>query len=194
MVMVKKRFGGLQEFDRYKLEESMEEAGARDVVARDIARQIQVSDGTSTEVLRQEVGESLRRADPSIAEVYLSTRWLKAKASDETPVDKGWVSEDLQKLCDEGKQAQASLYFDGSREDIRIEIRHGEAGEIRLHPVVLERLGALEGTRIAVRFRRHPGPRGANSTPSGGPTTKRTPRLPPREEAVVRPQAVRVLR
>ncbi len=187
MVMVKKRFGALQEFDPYKLEESMEEAGARDVVARDIARRIRVSDGTSTEALRQEIGESLRRVDSSIAEVYLSTRWLRAKASDETPVDLGWVSEDLQELCDDGKHAQASLYFDGSREDIRIEIGHGESGEIRLNPVVLERLGALEGTRIAVRFRRHPGPRGADPTPSGGRTTTRTPGLPPRTEPDARP-------
>ncbi len=193
MVMVKRRFGALQEFDRYKLEESMEEAGARDVVAREIAGKIQVSDGTGTEALRQKIGESLRRVDPSIAEVYLSTRWLRAKASEETPVDLGWVSEDLQKLCGEGKHAQASLYFDGNREDIRLEIGHGDSGEVRLNPVVLERLGALEGTRIAVRFRRNPGPRVANPTPPGRATIKSTPHPPPREGAVAQLQAVRAL-
>jgi hypothetical protein len=193
MAMLKKRFGALQEFDRYKLEDSMEEAGASDVVAREIARKIQVPEGASTEALRQRIGESLRRVDPSIAEAYLSTRWLKAKASEGTPVGMGSVSEELRELCDEGKSTQASLYFDGNREDIRIEIGHGDSGEIRLNPVVLERLGALEGTRIAVRFRRIPGPPVTHPTPSGSPTVKSTQNPPPPEAIAAQPQAVPVL-
>ena len=193
MVLVKKRFGALHELDRYKLEESMEEAGARDVVAKEIAMNVEVPDGTSTEAIRQKIGESLWSVDPSIAEVYLSTRWLKAKASEETPVDMGSVTEDLQPLCNDVKSTQASLYFDGNREDIRIEIGHGESGEIKLNPVVLERLGALEGTRIAVRFRRNPRPRVTGTAPSIHPAIKGNPRAPPHQAPVAQLQAVPVL-
>ncbi len=155
MTMIKKRSGEMQEFSRAKMEESMKRAGAKEEVVKKLAESIQVQEGMATQDLRQRIGEELRKVDSSIADAYVSTRRLKAKANPETPADQGRVSEYLAKLFEQQKALPASLYLGARKKDVRVEPAHKTYGEIWLNKTVLDQLAAQDGMRIAVRFRRN---------------------------------------
>lgn len=153
MTKVTKRSGEAQAFDRRKLEESLKKAGATDEIVRRVADRIQPVEGMATDQLRMRVAEELRREKPDIADAYLRTVRLQARTNPELPAGRVRVPEALPRIPDLAANPSARIGF-GNRWAVVDAERALKAREVWINRIDLQKLGATEGTRIAVHFPR----------------------------------------
>jgi len=152
MPRIKKLSGVEEEFERAKLESSLQRAGAAEQVARELASRISAREGMSTEELRSQVLSQLRAKDPAAAERYERTRCCEARASAEVPQDAARLHpETLKRL---GIQPGATLELEhvGRRQTLKAEESSAiSSREVHLHSEVLSSLGASAGAKLALR-------------------------------------------
>lgn len=70
MIELKKRTGETQKFDLNKLEKSIRAAGVDQPTSHEIASRIKPKEGWSTQEVRSQVVNELKRKDPEAAERY----------------------------------------------------------------------------------------------------------------------------
>ena len=85
MSRIRKPCGTEEEFDRKRLERSIESAGVRTEVARKIAQDVNVTDGLSTDIIRNSVAGELGKIDPKLSRTYMATENLVMKREPRMP-------------------------------------------------------------------------------------------------------------
>jgi|SRR3972149_1409287 len=161
MTKVKKRSGEMQDLDRAKLEASIRRAGATEEIAKKVVSRVQPMDGIPTDELRKLVAEELRKEEPNLAESYLMTVRLPAKAHPEVVTGVARVPQRLPRVPEIPHSMLARVVYGDKLTEVRVEPVL-QVREIWLNRGDLESLGAREGARVAVRFQR------ANRGPTGG--------------------------
>jgi hypothetical protein len=151
MTLVNKRTETEEEFDRTKLEESITRAGATEERAKEIASGIDSTTLETTEEIRRLVAEELRKTDAAIAERYEGTRNLAAKKAMEAVM--GTVRLHMETMKALGANTGDSIIIEhrGNTHTLKAETAPVEIREMHLHETDLEKLGATEGARLAVR-------------------------------------------
>ena len=163
MTNLKKRNGEMQKYDAAKLEASITRAGASDDLARAVAARVQVTEGMLTEQIRQRIAEELRKTGPQVAEAYALTTRLPARLKPEVSTGAVRVPQLLPRIPD----ARASPRVWVSNQSRKVELRPEAAlttHEIWMNRAEFEKLGAVEGSRLAVRFQ----PPAPATTSTGG--------------------------
>ena len=163
MTKVKKRSGEVQDFDRRKLEESVKKAGATEETARRVAERVQPIEGMDTAQIRTKVAEELRREKPDLAEGYLRTILLKARANPELAPGNVRVPEALPRVPEIAPNQNARVGFGNKWAEVSVQ-RALKTREVWMNRADLQRLGATEGARVAVRFPRGSSPPGAGAS------------------------------
>lgn len=144
----------MQEFDRRKLEESIRKAGASDETARKVADRIKHSEGTTTEELRKQVSQELKRENAALSGAYASTRRLRARSASDLAAGVVLLHEELLKQYGlQSGQAAHVVHMD-RRADVHIRpTESAKPAEIWMSRSDLDRLGATEGSRVNIRFK-----------------------------------------
>lgn len=70
MTKIKKRSGNKQEFKREKLRRSIKKAGAKEEMAKKVARKIEPNEGMPTSKIRRKVAKELENHDKKLAKAY----------------------------------------------------------------------------------------------------------------------------
>lgn len=155
MSKIRKPCGNEEEFDRTRLERSIRSAGARPETADRIARSIHVTEGLSSEIVRNAVAEELRKEDPMLSKTYMATENLVTKREPKMPQGVAHVSADVLRYLRVPPGQQAVLAHAGRVADVRVEgAKTVHPKEIALSGADLNRLAADEGARVSVRFPR----------------------------------------
>jgi len=155
VVKIRKTTGGLEDFDRRKLEKSIRHAGASEEVAKSISERIEPSEGMSTEELRRKVSEELRRKNEALSGAYTTTKRLKARSSSDLKSGVVRMHEELIKSF--GIHAGDKVSLTHLENEARVEVQaegSGNPREVVVNRSDLEKLGAEEGARVNVRFPR----------------------------------------
>ena len=107
----------------------------------------------ATDQLRKKVAEEARKERPDIADAYLRTVRLKARENHELPPGTVRVPEALPRIPDLPPKPRARIGLGNKWAVVEVE-RALKAREIWINQVDLQKLGAADGTRIAVHFPR----------------------------------------
>ncbi|HEV8595683.1 MAG TPA: hypothetical protein VGR51_09165, partial [Thermoplasmata archaeon] len=142
-------------------------AGATEETARRVAERVQPIDGMDTAQIRTKVGEELRRERADLADAYLRTVLLKSRASPELTPGNVRVPEALPRIPAIAQTQNARVGFGNKWAQVSVQ-RALKTREVWMNQADLQRLGAGEGSRVAVQF-----PRGVPPPAPGAP------RLPP---------------
>ena len=152
MPRIRKASGVEEEFERTKLESSLQRAGVAEQVAREIASRISVREGMSTSEIRSQVLSELRAKDPATAERYEHTRCCAAQASTEVPQDTVRLHPETLKRLGVQPGATLELEHAGRRRTLRVEESSAiSSRELHVHSEVLSSLGASAGAKLALR-------------------------------------------
>jgi len=152
MPRIRKLSGTEEEFERAKLESSLQRAGTAEQVARELATRLSVREGLSTSELRSQVLSELRAKDAAAAERYERTRCCAAQASAGVPQDVVRLHPETLKRLEVQPGATLELEHAGRRRTLRAEESSAVSSqELHIHNDVLSSLGASAGAKLALR-------------------------------------------
>ncbi len=144
----------MQEFDQKKLEESIRRAGASDETAKRVAERVKPFDGMTTDELRRQVSQELRRENEALSGAYTSTRRLRARAAKDLSSGVVLLHDELLKQYGLQSGQPAYVVHLDKRADVQVRpTESAKQAEIWMSRSDLERLGASEGSRVNVRFK-----------------------------------------
>lgn len=129
----------------------MRRAGATSEMAKRVADRVQPYEGIATDLLRKRVADEIRREQPPIADAYLRTVRLKARAAADVPSGRVRIPDALPRVPDLGPITNARVGFGDKWAQVAVE-RSLRTREVLMNQADLQRLGATEGARVAVHF------------------------------------------
>jgi len=150
-VKIKKKSGEPADFDRGKLETSMQNAGASADVARRISERIRPSEGLSTDDLRKSVVEELLKENAALSGAYMSTKRLRVRSASD--LASGVARLHAEHVHGLRSDVNAILLYASKKAEVRLEPSPtADRKEIHLNKVDIDKLGAQDGSRVSVRF------------------------------------------
>ncbi len=153
MAKVRKRSGESEEFDRQKLEKSVQRAGASPEVAKRVAQEVEPKGDVSSEELRRRVADELRKESTSLSGAYLSTKMLRTKTSSDLKSGMVRIHEDL--LRRQGAKSGEHVMLRHRDHEAKMQIESDSnlhPREIAVSRSDLDKLEAQEGIRLDVKF------------------------------------------
>jgi len=150
-VKIKKKSGEPADFDRGKLETSMQNAGASADVVKRISERIQPSEGLSTDDLRKSVAEELRKENAALSGAYMSTKRLRVRSVSD--LASGVARLHAEHVHGLRSDVNAILLYASKKAEVRLEPSpSADRKEIHLNKVDIHKLGAQDGYRVSVSF------------------------------------------
>ena len=150
---IRKKSGELEDFDKGKLEKSMQNAGASVEISGRISERIQPVEGLSTEDLRRRVAEELQRENQALSGAYMSTRSLRVRG--EASLGQGIARLNADHLRGLQPDREALLISASRKAEVRLQpVTGASPSEIFLSNADMQSLGAQEGSRIQVKYPR----------------------------------------
>jgi hypothetical protein len=153
LAKVTKRSGEVEEFDRKKLENSIQRSGASPEVAKRVAQRVEPKGDTSSEEIRRRVAEELRQESSALSGAYLSTKLLRLRTSSDLKSGVVRIHEDLLKR--QGARSGEHVMLRHKDHEAKMQIEsHSDLHprEIVVSMSDLGKLGAQEGIRLDVKF------------------------------------------
>jgi len=150
---IRKRMGIPQEFDRSKIQRSMECSGVPTSIASMIAAEVKPKEDMSTEEIRKYVVNRLKQENPAYAASYESTRRLNIRGS--AYVSKGVcrINEDFMSRMGLEPGQNVMLMSGDSRIDLRAEsVPSLSSREVLVNDTDLNALRAPPGARIELKM------------------------------------------
>ncbi|MFQ5910433.1 MAG: ATP cone domain-containing protein [Thermoplasmata archaeon] len=153
-MLVTKRAGHEEKFNRKKLVSSLRRAGVPRKTARRIVAEIGKSETETTTEMRGRVVRELRKMDPSLARRYESTRSLAVRESAETV--RGTVRLYVGTLNDLGvkRGEDVTLEHRGREKTLVAEAGPVQERWIGMNVSDMKDMRVKEGTRLSVRLQR----------------------------------------
>lgn len=152
MPRIRKLSGIEEEFDRAKLEGSLQRAGASESSASELASKLSIREVISTSELRSQVLSELKAVDAKAAERYERTRCCEARASTEVPKDVVRLHPDILKRLGVPSGGTLELEHAGKRQTLRAEESSAVSSrELQIHNEMLSSLGASTGAKLSLR-------------------------------------------
>lgn len=148
---IRKKSGESADFDRGKLETSMQNAGASADVVKRISERIQPSEGLSTDDLRKSVAEELLKENAALSGAYMSTKRLRVRSASD--LASGVARLHAEHVRGLRSDVNAILLYASKKAEVRLEPSPAaDRNEIHLNKVDIDKLGVQDGSRVSVRF------------------------------------------
>lgn len=150
-MMIKKRSGQVEEFNKMKLENSIRWAGASEEISREISSKSFPRDGMSTSELRSQVLTELTTKDATVAQRYENTRTRKARIAPDIAKDMAQLHPDTLRSLNWQTGMPLRLKYAEQTQTVRAEaLPNVELDGIRLHTETLQSLGASVEGKVAI--------------------------------------------
>ncbi|MDH4122759.1 MAG: ATP cone domain-containing protein [Thermoplasmata archaeon] len=153
MATVLKRTGKKEEFDRRKLQKSMESAGVPQELATTLSRKFTPSEEMTSDEIRIITAKMLANENKSLSNSYISLRKFRALSDPNVKKGTAKINEESMVLSG-GRQGQKAIVIAGV---LNIEVKLDVASslskkEVQLNPVDLRSLDLSNGKLISIRF------------------------------------------
>lgn len=152
MVKIQKANGSLEEFSRAKLESSLVMSGASKETAKKVSSSVKPLEGMKSAELRRSVAAELTKESASLSSAYSSTKRASTRVVAELASGVARMSDEQMAALGLKAGSKATLLFEGKSLEVKVERAAGAAHrDVMLSKADLQKLGAREGSRIAVR-------------------------------------------
>lgn len=154
MKNVRKVDGRVEDFNRAKVQQSILGACGDEKLAVEVANAIPEEVSLTTADIRARVTEELRKRNPEVTERYERTRRLTASKSIDAAQGIAQVTEQAMNVMNLRPGDPVQLTFADNRHNVRAKRGTHDPRTIQLHEEDLRKIGAEDGSRIAVRRHR----------------------------------------
>jgi hypothetical protein len=153
MTTIIKKSGEPEEFDRKKIEDSLRNAGADWLTAKETADRIQEKDGMTTSDIRRDLDKELKNLNRELFDRYSRTRRFTARNSVKIAKGMAWLSKySIHALGIKAGDSLEIKYRD-KWQKMRIEENDGTLShnEIILNKHDMATIGVIDGNRVKAR-------------------------------------------
>jgi predicted transcriptional regulator with HTH domain len=150
-VKIKKKNGELQEYDREKLERSIQNAGGSIEISRIVSGRMLPLEGLNSSDLRRRVGEELNRENPALSGAYLSTKSLTARS--DPNLAQGAAGLNTEHMVGLKVETMATLFSANGRAEVRLQpLPKVDRRVIHLNTADMDKLKVSDGSRVRIRY------------------------------------------
>lgn len=151
MTDVRKRDGRVETFNKAKIQQSILRAGGDEKLAIEVANTVPDEVALTTADIRARAVEELTKRNPEVAGAYENTRRLTARKATDVAPGGARVTEQAMSYLNLEPGDPVQLGFAEKTHDVRAKKGAQDPQSIHLNEEDLRKIGATEGTRIAVR-------------------------------------------
>jgi len=154
MVTIRKRHDRTEEFDADKLTASLRAAGAEERHVEEVVNMVEATPGMTVNEIRSLVSAELGRRDPAAAEMFDSTRRLRANLAENLASGMARLAEDDLAHLHVREGDRIDLVRGGRRVTLKATLAEEGVRGVVLGASDMEALGLGDGSKVAVRRHR----------------------------------------